>query len=78
MYVADFAALLAEESSKRGGQPLRIDIILSELDAKTRASVETALRDLSIKGNAIARALSKLGHDCGGPAVNKWRSRHCG
>lgn len=70
----DFAAILAEES-RRGGQRLRVDVVLAELDPETRASVEKALRDQSVNAAVLARAISRLGHTVSEAAVRTWRLR---
>jgi hypothetical protein len=70
-------SIRSEQDSTHTGPQCSICKLLTELDAKDRADLQTALDDLSLFGTVIARALKKSGHEVTQYQVQRHRRTDC-
>ena len=70
-------SIRSEQDSTHTGPQCSICKLLTELDAKDRADLQTALDDLSLFGTVIARALKKSGHEVTQYPVQRPRRTDC-
>jgi len=70
-------SIRSEQDSSHIGPQCSICKLLTELDAKDKADLQTALDDPSIYGTVIARALKKSGHEANHYQVQRHRRRDC-
>jgi len=70
-------SIRSEQDASHMGPNCSMCKLLTELDAKDRADLQTALDDLSLFGTVIARALKKSGHEANHYQVQRHRRRDC-
>jgi HJR/Mrr/RecB family endonuclease len=67
---------LVKAESQKPGTECRVATILRALDKAERAELVEALQS-SFAAAAIARALTKMGHDCGPTTITRHRRGDC-
>jgi hypothetical protein len=75
--VSKLAELIAAENKPPNPHQCKVFKLLGELDKADRAVLESALADPSIRGAAIGRALTKLGHEVKGDRIQHHRRGGC-
>ncbi|MBU3748701.1 MAG: hypothetical protein FGM36_15680 [Burkholderiaceae bacterium] len=67
---------LVKQESQRPGTECRVWTILTSLEKAERAELDAALNG-HFSAAAIARALVKMGHDCGPTSITRHRRGEC-
>lgn len=67
---------IVKQESQRPGTECRVATVLKELDKAERAELEAAIAG-HFAAAAIARALTKIGHECGPTSITRHRRGEC-